>query len=189
MDDSELRPEVWVVASHDETIEAMMLLSVLPAREARDPHVNKAAYYLALEGVSAFALKGAVKSILQGSLGHGFFPSPPELRIQCKKVMEPFEWEMERRRRQRQRDSERPPTVIHSEAEKASVARIYASFLASCSPNSQGKSEVEAQQIQARYGITAEALADLPDAPHSSEVHVPKPSIIKSKRGKPRTRH
>lgn len=45
---------------------------------------------MALDGVPVFALQTATKNIMRGALGHAFFPSPPELRIQCDEVMKPI---------------------------------------------------------------------------------------------------
>lgn len=53
--------------------------------------LDRASYYLALEGVTRYGLAEAVKTILQNGLGHAFFPSPPELRGQCDKAMAPHE--------------------------------------------------------------------------------------------------
>jgi hypothetical protein len=47
------------------------------------------AYEVALEGVSRWALAQATREILQGSLGHAFLPSPPELRREVDRVMAP----------------------------------------------------------------------------------------------------
>ncbi|MEQ1941935.1 hypothetical protein ABMA32_05860 [Mesorhizobium sp. VNQ89] len=130
MDEEHHGMDVWALASHQQIVDCMMLLSVLPARPAHDPQLNKAAYYIALEGVSGFALRSAVKRILQGSLGHGFFPSPPDLRLQCNQVMEPYVLEMQRSRRKSRIAEELPREVVHSDAEKQAVARIYTDFLA-----------------------------------------------------------
>ncbi|MDH7787674.1 hypothetical protein QBD01_003701 [Ochrobactrum sp. 19YEA23] len=48
------------------------------------------AYMKALDGVTKHGLERAVDNILRGSLGHGFMPSPPELRLQCDEVMRPI---------------------------------------------------------------------------------------------------
>lgn len=52
--------------------------------------LDRAAYYLALEGVTRFSLVEAARAILRGALGHTFFPSPVEIRMQCDKVMAPY---------------------------------------------------------------------------------------------------
>lgn len=71
-------------------LQCLTLLSSLPSRASDSDRVNVAGYYMALDGVSKFALETATKQIMQGSLGHGFMPSPPELRIQCNLVMQPI---------------------------------------------------------------------------------------------------
>jgi hypothetical protein len=163
--------DVWALASQDETIDAMMLLSVLPARAATDPRLNREAYYLALEGVTAYGLKEAVKSILQGSLGHGFFPAPPELRMQCNKTMEPHLWERERARRRNQLESERPnPQSAKTQEAKARVSKLYDDFLASTAAVSKDPADFGFRE---RYGITTEKLAELPDRLSSGDMDRP----------------
>ncbi|MGO8449908.1 hypothetical protein [Rhizobium gallicum] len=48
-----------------------------------------AAFEVALDGVSRWGLAQATREILQGSLAHGFMPSPPELRREVDRVMGP----------------------------------------------------------------------------------------------------
>jgi len=62
----------------------------LPSRLVGDDMLDRAAYYLALEGVTRFSLVEAAKAIIRGALGHTFFPSPVEIRMQCDKVMAPY---------------------------------------------------------------------------------------------------
>jgi hypothetical protein len=102
----------------------------MPAREAGDTQVDKAAYYLALENVTRFGLAEAVKAILQGQLGHAFFPSPPELRIQCDRAMEYHKQMRERIARQERIASERLPDIPPRTADeiarqKERMARFY----------------------------------------------------------------
>nr|WP_278434288.1 hypothetical protein [Brucella anthropi] len=77
-------------ATEQEMFECLTLLSSLPSRASANDQVNIAGYYLALEGVSRHGLQTTTKLILQGSLGHAFLPSPPELRQECNKVMKPI---------------------------------------------------------------------------------------------------
>ena len=70
--------------------ECLTLLSSLPSRASDSDQVNVAGYYLALEGVTRHGLQQATKQIMQGSLGHAFLPSPPELRQESEKVMRPI---------------------------------------------------------------------------------------------------
>jgi len=83
-------------------LECLTLLSSLPSRASVSDQINLAGYYIALEDVSRHGLQTATKLILQGSLGHTFLPSPPELRQECNKVMKPIleaqAWEAERAR-------------------------------------------------------------------------------------------
>jgi len=77
-------------ASQQEMFECLTLLSSLPSRASADDQVNVAGFYMALEGVTRHGLQTATKQIMQGSLGHAFLPSPPELRQECDKVMKPI---------------------------------------------------------------------------------------------------
>lgn len=72
-------------------------------------------YFVALEGVSRYALGEAVKTIIRGGLGHTFFPSPVELRQQCDKAIASH---LEAARRIRQREQQA--------RENASIAAAYA---------------------------------------------------------------
>lgn len=71
-------------------LQCLTLLSSLPSRASADDQVNIAGFYMALEGVTRHGLQTATKQIMQGSLGHAFLPSPPELRQECDKVMKPI---------------------------------------------------------------------------------------------------
>ena len=77
--------------------------------------METAGYYVALEGVSRFAIQTASKAIMRGALGHAFFPSPPELRMQCDEVMKPIREAHARDKRDREiredmkRDTQRQP--------------------------------------------------------------------------------
>jgi hypothetical protein len=102
----------------------------MPAREAGDTQVDKAAYYLALENVTRYGLAEAVKAILQGQLGHAFFPSPPELRKLYDKAMEYHKQMRERIARQERIASERLPDIPPRTADeiarqKERMARFY----------------------------------------------------------------
>jgi hypothetical protein len=61
--------------------------------------VERAMYFVALDGVTRYALNEAVKAIIRGALGHTFFPSPVELRKQCDAAMAPHIRQAERVRR------------------------------------------------------------------------------------------
>ena len=124
--------DVWTPATEMDRTGALAALSTLPARASS--RLDRVAYHVALEGVTRWGLTEAVKAILRGALGHAFFPSPPELRVQCDKAMWWHEREAEKIRRRerenadwaRQRGDWRPPT----EAEKARARETYARFCA-----------------------------------------------------------
>lgn len=120
-------------ATEQEMFECLTLLSSLPSRASANEQVNIAGYYLALEGVSRHGLQTATKLILQGSLGHTFLPSPPELRQECNKVMKPiFEaraWDADRDRALReQREEQRQRAQSQSSWTPESRARATAKW-------------------------------------------------------------
>jgi hypothetical protein len=132
----------------------------MPAREAGDTQVDKAAYYLALENVTRFGLAEAVKAILQGQLGHAFFPSPPELRIQCDRAMEYHKQMRERIARQERIASERLPDIPPRTADeiarhKERMARFY-----------EASGYEDGQKIaQERVTLDPALVAQIADAP------------------------
>lgn len=71
-------------------LRCLTLLSGLATKVSDSDEVNIAAYYIALDGVSRFALETATRQIIQGALGSDFMPGPPVLRMQCEKVMRPI---------------------------------------------------------------------------------------------------
>lgn len=77
--------------------------------------LDRASYYVALEGATRHGLSEAVKSILRGALGHAFFPSPPELRMQCDKAMASHE---EQRARSAQREKIAAETAAYRPVRK-----------------------------------------------------------------------
>jgi hypothetical protein len=123
-----LNQDFWKPATETEKLAALASLAGLPSRQTSSAELDKAAFFVALDGVTRWGLAEAVKAILRNSLGHAFFPSPPELRGQCDKAMIWHEREADRIRRQ-EREAEnhvdwRPPT----EAEKAKARQVYAEF-------------------------------------------------------------
>lgn len=71
-------------------LQCLSFLSGLPSRDSTNGQMEMAGYYVALEGVSKFAIQTAAKAIMRGSLGHTFYPKPPELRLLCEEVMRPI---------------------------------------------------------------------------------------------------
>lgn len=75
------------------------LLAAYPCRVPSDFGLVRRAYMQALEGVCQWALFEAERRINQGSLRHGFMPSPSELRGEINQVMEPIRRAAEETRR------------------------------------------------------------------------------------------
>lgn len=163
------RIDVWAPASQEDMIKALISLGALPARETVNQQIEKASYYLALEGVTRYGLSEAVRAILQGKLGHAFFPSPPELRQQCDKAMEGHRWHRERERRETRYINERRENNALTQRSPEAIAKqqaIYRQFVDGYAKPEAKAEETERAEIRARYGMTDElvsAIADLPD--------------------------
>lgn len=160
---------VWIPATEMDKMGALASLAGLPSRQTSSEDLDRAAYYVALDGVTRHGLAEAVRFILKGSLGHAFMPSPPELRIQCDKAMQWHHDEAERIRRREQIARDRlPPVPPRSEAEiarnKARVAELYRSMGWTTDEND---SEAFQSAMETKYG--AAALAAIPDNPRARE--------------------
>lgn len=120
--------------------------------------MDEATFFVALEGVTRHGLAEAVKFILRGSLKHSFFPSPPELRLECDKAMEYHEREALRIRRRERESAEfdadwQPPTPD----ERRRAAQVYAAF---CKGYEKAASEDSLK-------LDPALVAQLPDNPKS----------------------
>ncbi|RVP07343.1 hypothetical protein CN083_15745 [Sinorhizobium meliloti] len=90
-------PDISRLASDTDKLGVLTrLLAAYPSRTPKDFRLVKPAYLQALESVSQWALFEAERRINQNALGHGFMPSPSELRGEIDRVMKPI---LERRRR------------------------------------------------------------------------------------------
>lgn len=132
-----------------------MTLSGLPSRQTTAGDLDNAAFMLALEGVAKHGLSEAVKRILKGALGHGFLPSPPELRLQCDKAMEWHERERDRIRRREQIEREMP---VHRELTPEARARVNAIYADFCKGYEKASTE-------GTFRLDPELVAKIPDNP------------------------
>ena len=163
------RTDVWTLATDNDKLKALASFAGMPAQRSISPEqadIVDASYFKARESVTRYGLAQAVEAILQNKLGHGFFPSPPELRGQCDRAMEWHEREAERIRRREaiERDRE-PPPRNPSEGEKARVQKLLAGFYASYDKGKQAEDEVERAEVRARYGMTPELVDAIADQP------------------------
>jgi hypothetical protein len=122
--------------------------------------LDRAAYYIALEGVTRYGLAEAVKFILRGALGHAFFPSPPELRLQCDKSMEFHEMERRRIARREQMERERQEAAPHGEPTPEARARVAATYAKFCAGYDKAAAEDTLK-------LDPELVAQVPDNPKS----------------------
>lgn len=154
------RPNDYSERANRETIsQALSLLVSLPRREVdiETGKLNLEAYHIALKGVTRRGLAEAIKAILRGELGHGFMPSPPELRRQYETAMEPVYRQMQAAKARDRKPSK--PAVDYSPDAKARIAAIYAGFCAS-HQSKQAVSEPDAFRIEP----DDPRLASIPDA-------------------------
>jgi hypothetical protein len=100
---------IWQPATDLQKLQSLILLAKLPMRQPTGLDVIKAVYLIALEGVAAFGLEQATKAILRGSLGHTFMPSPPELRMECERIMDREREAAAKAMRRERLASEKPP--------------------------------------------------------------------------------
>lgn len=118
------------------------LTSVLPSRAMENGEAEKLAYKKALVGVTKYGLETAVDNILRGSLGHGFMPSPPELRIQIDAVMRPI-------LDARSRDAERRRIL----KEQSDEQRQRETSQASWTPESRARATAEWEAVKAQQRL------------------------------------
>ena len=136
-------------ATDEDKLKALAMLESLPSRKSNSVEADEAGYAIALEGTFRDGLFAAVRSILKGSLGHAFYPSPPELRQQHDAEMQGH-WAREaRQRRFLEHDIDpawRPPTS----AEKTRVAKMVADFHANLPAKEEGPG-FDWERVHARF--------------------------------------
>lgn len=160
--------DFWTPASQEDKIKALILLGGLPARKTENQQIDKALYYLALDGVTRYGLAEAVKAVSQNKLGHPFFPEPPELRGLCDKAMEWPERQRERVRRQEaiERDRRENNAIVQRSPEAiARQQEAYRKFCAGYTSEKDEAEEAERADIRARYGMTDELVNAIADQP------------------------
>lgn len=128
-------------------------------------------YFVALEGVSRYALGEAIKTIIRGALGHTFFPSPIEFRQQCDKAMEPHIREARRiqQREQQARENAEYDRVL-AERSPESRARVATAYRQFCEAHEAIKPKSDKTEGPA---LDPELVAKIPDAPSTfTKAHV-----------------
>lgn len=131
------------------------MLTSLPYRKTEDGKVRTDAYLIALEGVTRFGLGEATKAILRGSLGHGFYPSPVELRQQCDRAMDPV-WRQGlayKRKQERQafNDAERKVMAQQTPEARERVRSTYEQYCARHEAQREPRPETDWDKINARF--------------------------------------
>ncbi|MDE2104326.1 MAG: hypothetical protein KGL39_44220 [Patescibacteria group bacterium] len=153
------KTDLWKTATETDKLQALIAMANLPSRQSMSADIDRATYFIALDGVTCHALSGAVRAILQGALGHAFFPSPPELRIECNKVHAEVMRERERQYRLelQAKEAARFRPVVHDPQSQARVADIHARFLQAIGHVERSS---EAAEIRARYGDLLDQIPD-----------------------------
>lgn len=168
--------DVWALATDQDKLKALASLNSLPSRQTNEVELHEAGYFVALEGVTNHGLSEACRAILKGRLGHAFYPSPPELRLQCDEAMKSHRWHRERERKEMQYINERRENNALTQRSPEAIARqqrVYQSFLASIEDDKAKTEEAERAEVRARYGMTEEAIASIPDLPIPSNFKTP----------------
>lgn len=141
-------------------MQALTSLAGLPSRQADDAEMDRRMYFVALEGVTRYALGEAVKSIIRGALGHTFFPSPVELRQQCDKAMEPHVRHAQRVRLSEQQARENAEfDRVRAQRTPEAIARQQAAYRRFCE---RYESEMNPAHVPV---LDPDLVAKNPDAP------------------------
>lgn len=146
------------------------MFSGLPSAPSTSPERDEATFAIALDGVTRHGLFEAARAILQGALGHGYFPTPPALRMQCDKAMEHHVRMRERIALRERAERERPPakaplSVEEKRRQQERMRAFHASLDGGKEHESAAAIEAERAAVRARYGMTDETLAGLKDRP------------------------
>jgi len=118
--------------------------------------------YRGLAGVTKYGLEQAIDAVLQNKLGHGFFPSPPELRGLCDKAMEHHVWMRDQIHRRERMEAERAPERRPlTEAEKQRQHERMRRFNSAIGRDGEAEERDFMAEMEAKYG--REALAAVPE--------------------------
>lgn len=140
-------------------MQALASLAGLPSRQADDASLDQQMYFVAMEGVTRYALSEAVKAVMRNKLGHTFFPSPVELRRLCDEAQRPHD-DMARRARlseeqRREREAWRAADAAKTPEARAKVSDVYRRFC----------ERYEPAPVEATITLDPELVAKVPDAP------------------------
>ncbi|TGU99170.1 hypothetical protein EN794_000035 [Mesorhizobium sp. M00.F.Ca.ET.151.01.1.1] len=146
---STISTEIVRTATPRDLLVTLAVFNPLPRRSSGNPELEFASFQTALEGrepgkivVGYTDLVSAARAIMQGALGHGFHPSPVELRMWCDACRDQRLEEIAKADRRRAADNEQAAyrsTGTKSEQGRERVAAAYALF---CEANAQAHLEV-----------------------------------------------
>lgn len=124
--------------------------------------MDRRTYFVALEGVSRYALSEAVKAVHQNKLRHPFFPRPSELRMLCDNAIKPI-IEAERHRRQREQQQRENAEIEATRARKTpeALARARALYERYCADHEASKPGA----VEFVPTLDPELVAKIKDAP------------------------
>lgn len=141
-------------------MQALASLAGLPSRQADEEGIDRAMYFVALEGVTRYALGEAVKAVMRNRLNHTFFPSPVELRRLCDEAQRPHnDYQRRIRETEAQRKEREEFDRIQARKNPESLARSKA--LWESVRNTMGPDKPE----EPRPLLDPELVAKVPDAP------------------------
>ena len=143
--------ELRVVTEQD-VLGGLVILGSLPRRASDTAELDLKAYGIALDGVNAVDLATAIRGILQGSLGHPFFPVPPELRLRCNAAADARATELSKAAK---RQPVLPPIAEPSPEAKARAVALMEKFRKGINVMRGAEAAPEAEAKGASEGITA----------------------------------
>lgn len=156
------------VVTRQDIAGALVSLSPLVKRVALDPEIEFAGYLAGLRSVRYLDLVAAVQAILEGALGHGFFPTPPELRIECNRAFDrrhADDVREARRREMAEQIATRNDLPKRTPEGRERVAKLMREF--NMRWEIERTKEPPLDEVRARLGD--EALRRLPNQPTTSE--------------------
>lgn len=129
---NDLVPEPPRLVTRKDLLESLVRLGPLPRRAGDVVEIDEKVFAIAMQDartqavvVAAVDLDVATRRIIAGALGHGFHPSPPELRTQCEKAkaerVDVLHRQLRDRRILREMEDRRASLVERTDEERARV--------------------------------------------------------------------
>lgn len=155
-------------------VEMERLANALPPPRGIKPDKAFESYAEALTIFSAVHVHEAITRFFQGEfadISAKFYPRAPELASICRKVQAEHGSDLEREarafrlKREREEAAAAEQLRIHTPEQKARVAALYRGYLDATVKGERERIAAERAEMRARYGMTDELLAQIPDRP------------------------